>query len=474
MRIIFGPYNLGASAGTTHFLISGATGTGKTTLVSQLLKSVFSESRTPRALALDVKQDLIPRLERLGLAQKIVVCHPFDQRCSPWDMAKDIDDALGARQLADTLIPEQTSPSGDSSFFDHATRDLTSVAIQILSACTPTGDWTFRDLLLTLLYPENTKMVFDLRVTRAGLPFPAAERAWSAYCDPKQTDERTRGNIRATVNAKLSQFESIAAAWHQATEEPFSLRQWFSAESQKVLVLGYDLSARASLDSINRVIFQRAAELVMAGPETSTDQTWFLLDELRVAGRLDALGFLMLLGRSKGACVVMTFQDIEGVRAVYGHHVANELVASCSNVALLRTNSQETAEWASKMFGKFLIKESDRTTGLSGSQVTSSQTSRLVERQPIQPGQLLYLPLPAQSGVISGFFKDAASASNDLRLHQVAAQKESTVGLSSAYLPISRQSLFLHPWDAQDLARLGLNRPSGPEGASGPPVRPRN
>lgn len=50
------------------------------------------------------------------------------------------------------------------------------------------------------------------------------------------------------------------------------------------------------------------------------------LDELRDLGRLDALNRLLLKGRSKNVSVVLGFQDIEGLREVYGDKVANEIV----------------------------------------------------------------------------------------------------------------------------------------------------
>ncbi|MFX8836738.1 type IV secretion system DNA-binding domain-containing protein, partial [Acinetobacter baumannii] len=71
-------------------------------------------------------------------------------------------------------------------------------------------------------------------------------------------------------------------------------------------------------------------------PTTAKDsgmqQAWFFLDEVREAGELDGLSRLMTKGRSKGACVVLGFQDIDGMRDVYGDQVANEICAQCNNI----------------------------------------------------------------------------------------------------------------------------------------------
>ena len=87
---------------------------------------------------------------------------------------------------------------------------------------------------------------------------------------------------------------------------------------------------RQSLDAINQAIFKRAAELLLAQDESPERETWIILDELREAGKLDGLTSLLSKGRSFGARVVVGFQDIEGLRAVYGEKEANEMPPDCA------------------------------------------------------------------------------------------------------------------------------------------------
>src|SRR5262249_19376606 len=69
---------------------------------------------------------------------------------------------------------------------------------------------------------------------------------------------------------------------------------------------------------------------------------------------------LLTKGRSKGAAVVLGFQDIAGLYDVYGKEVAEELVGQCSTKAILRLNSPETAAWASRVLGTHEVIESRR------------------------------------------------------------------------------------------------------------------
>lgn len=471
-RLIWGPYNLPIAKATGHFLVTGTTGSGKTTLIDVLMRTVFeaNDIDMARAIVYDPKQDFMPKLEGLGLKDKVKNLNPFAADCASWNMNKDIDDVLSAIQFASTLLPESTSASPESPFFDNACRDLISGVILTFANCVPKKTWTFRDVLLTLLYQPNMEAILGLRRTRGGQPFPLSSRLWNSYLNPKTTDERTRSNVIATLNAKLSIFEPVAESWHWA-KDSFSLRDWAADflerpndQEQPVLVLGNEESARAAIDPINRAIFQRAVELVLARKEISefsksvgSDLSWFFLDEVREAGELSALNSLLTKGRSKGASVVLSFQDIDGLRAVYGQELANEIVANCNNVALLRTNSASTAEWAADMFGRFLITEADTTEGMSGGTVSSSTTRRITERSPVQPGDFLYLPLPSKENGLVGYFRDADASRSEpmfrkLDWDDLIALRPTT---NYEYTP-PPDGFLLTPWDQSDWERLGL------------------
>ena len=119
-----------------------------------------------------------------------------------------------------------------------------------------------------------------------------------------------------------------------------------------MLILGEDETNRAALAVVNRLIFTRATEPLRKQPDRPNIPTWIFLDELRDLGRIDALNRLLLKGRSKNVCVVLGFQDIEGLREVYGDKVANEIVGQCVHYAFLKLNSPTTADWASHAIGE--------------------------------------------------------------------------------------------------------------------------
>ena len=468
--------------GTEHFLVVGASGSGKTTLINILMKSVFATAPTFRAMIYDPKQEVLPYLYALKDSSRVKVLHPFDARCCAWDLAQDIDGPVSARQFATILIPDADGESGSDSFFTNAVRDLMTGVILTLVRCVPNANaWTFRDVILAMLYEPYLRFLMQLERTREGEPFPYVARLRQSYLDG---DTRTTGNIRATINSKLSIYEPIAAVWQQAQAQgnTFSLAHWVAESCQDVLVLGNDESSRAAIDAVNQAIFKRATELFLANRESTEvekgsgqNQTWFFLDEVREAGKLDGFSRLLTKGRSKGACVVMGFQDIDGMKNAYGEEIAQEICGQCNNIAVLKLNSPSTAEWASELFGRRLAASQSKSRGLTAEGgMQMSREAGEDERPWIYTSDLLYLPPTSKINGLTGYFRspDIDPTAHELRVHlaweQIAAhlpiphpdvaEKEAQGRTSGAAAKIMRgvASHYLKPWDEADWERLGL------------------
>ena len=99
--LCFGGLQLPAAAAEFHFLVMGATGSGKTLTIRFLMQSVFQKANGCRALLYDAKRDLILILDGMGVPKsKIKIFNPFDDRSVAWDMAADITSPATAWQLA--------------------------------------------------------------------------------------------------------------------------------------------------------------------------------------------------------------------------------------------------------------------------------------------------------------------------------------------------------------------------------------
>jgi len=457
--ILFGLLDLPSKIATTHFLVAGATGSGKTLTLRLLMQSVLrhiGEGRDTRALIYDAKQDMFSILHGMGLASKIVTLNPFDERCAAWNMAKDITSPATAQQIATILIPEEKH-SSNPYFSDAARALLTGVFISFIKAAP--GAWTFRDVVYAMKSSSRLRGILER--------YPETKDLIEQYF----SNEKTSNDVISTVATKMQRYEYIAAAWDRATTQ-ISLRDWLTDEY--ILVLGNDEATRTALDAINQVIFKRLTELVLAQSESDTRRTWVFLDELRQAGKLDGMNSLLTMGRSKGACAVLGFQDIEGLSSVYGDREAAELVGLCANKAILRTDSPGTAKWASSLFGEREILEYRRSknegSGSSSStfkigDTHSSQTSeslseQVAKREVLLPSEIMDMATTSLDTSLPGYYIIPEIGAYGVRISGPWIKSELRQANADVPNIIKRpeEHQYLRAWDYNDLLRLGISR----------------
>jgi len=413
-----------------HFAVMGQNGSGKTLTIRMLLRSALAPEGEllHRAVVYDPKLDSYPVLRGLGIpADRIHVLNPFDERSSAWNVAADIKTQAAAEQLAATLLPKDEKE--ENPYFTDAPRELLSELIDTLRRKAPR--WTLNDLvqLVTRGYAQE---VLEHST-------PGARAALREHLTQNAGD--TAGNLRSSWRVGVRQYQTVAALWERSTRPPVSLTQWMAPETPpSILLIGTFPEASESLQHINRAIFQRCAEILLSKPEYPSDQTWFVMDELRIARELDRFPDALLAARSKGGRFVLGFQDIHGLRAVYGNEETEELIAQCHNIAILRLSSPETTEWASKYFGSFewWAPSYGQTIGTSAS---ASHNVSLQERRHVLDSAFRNLRLPTQERGLEGIF----GTPTDSLWH-----RELDPDFLKKYLPVPTEDLGIEKRDPLD------------------------
>lgn len=470
--LLWGGVLLPARCGTEHFCVIGESGSGKTKTIQLLLKSVLPTIRTGsnrRAMIYDAKRDLFSILSSFNLSCPVQTLHPFDRRGVAWDIAKDVTDPMIAIEIATILIPENAGEK--EPYFPQAARALLSGVLESLLRHAP-GKWTLRDAVLALRYPERARVLLKSSTD-------------TRYLIEKYAGtSRTAKDIASTLENSLRRLSFVAAAWELATKK-VSLADWLK-DGESVLLLGSSPKMESTFRELNRAILHRAAQLIREQGEADREsngrpprQTWIVVDELREAGRLDGFYSLLVEGRSKGACVVLGFQDIPGLYSVYGRELAAEMIGLCSNKAFLRSSDNDTQEFASRSFG---TQEIDlprasvshgvsRTYGdsRSTSESTTTQYSYHRETKPLLlPSQFRSdLPRPTPNTGLNGYYQTALVGQPYFAnipgtfIHQTLGKVdyETLPDEHSDLLPRidpAGKMLSLKEWDDADLERLNL------------------
>ncbi|WP_197456125.1 type IV secretion system DNA-binding domain-containing protein [Stieleria neptunia] len=120
------PYDEHVNDTKVHFLIVGTAGSGKTTALHLLSKSILVprnsvghigvvhpdptpyQSKFPlrfRALITDPKNENLPKMHGWGIPKDaIIITNPFDARCSGWDISGDLDTHVKRDQFVKEII----------------------------------------------------------------------------------------------------------------------------------------------------------------------------------------------------------------------------------------------------------------------------------------------------------------------------------------------------------------------------------
>jgi hypothetical protein len=403
-----------------------------------------------RALIYDAKGDMMSLLPEIAPRAAIYTTHPFDKRGRAWDMAADITEPRQAVQLVHTLIPpiQESQP-----YFSDAARDLLyGVIISYLRS--KILDWKFADLLRAMKSPR--------RLVRILRRHPETRDLVTCYC----SDKRLLFSVLSTFASKTLAYRPVAAAWEHA--KPISLKQW--SEGEMILIMGNDETSRAAIDPINRCLFKRASDITLSQPETETTclKSWFIIDELSEAGKLDGLVPLLKKSRSKGGAVAISFQSVGGLKdsTMYGPHFTDEILGQIGNRFLGRIEDPATADLASQILGDQEI-DQYTTSSTRGSQSNSTTTNhQIVTRRAVLPSEFMTIPHCDRENGLSGFFTTRSASyfatlpGPELFDKQLMQPKKDG---EPAFIARDEEAQYLRPWTEEEVEKFCGPRQKRPE-----------
>lgn len=453
--LLWGGARLPLKDATTHFLVVGASGSGKTLTLRLLMQSLLpyiTRNSGRRGVIYDAKRDTLSLLAGMNLSCKIAILNPFDVRGMAWDIARDITTYSDAEALADILLPREEN---EDDFFRSATFELLKAVVQCFIDYAP-GAWTLRDVVLAMR-------------SQPVLQFLINSHPETRHLQHFFASDKTAANIMATVATKIGRYRTIAALWSSAGRQKISLQEWLHGDM--LLILGKDNSAEVALNALNQLLFTRMAQLVLNGPDVAMPQTFFFLDELPRLGKLDKLTTLCTEGRSKGVCLAAGLQSIEELRHTYGAELAHTMSGQFQHKAVLRLNDEPTADWASKHIGDAeicrLVESTSygSTSGWSGgtsfslsgsnSRTTNINPQYSVQRAVFASELMAMQPVSQETGDgLTGYYLGRAIYRHTYTLRELDHYLKPKQETYADFVPISAEHQRLHPWGPDDVVRL--------------------
>lgn len=374
--ILFGGKWLPFISSTLHYLILGATGSGKTILMRLIMQCVLpriGKGKDTRAVVYDVKKEMYGYVRGMGIpSSRIRILDPFDDRCTPWDIARDIEFNTDATSIAKVFIPAPATDAKEP-MWQNAAAQLLAGVMKAFSefARDEKGNptWTLRDVLLTLRTEKRLRIVLA-----------QSESTRHLITDFLDSADVTFKGIKTNMRVAIEPLEEIAALWHSAknAHNPVSFHHWANSEDEYILLIGHHHIYDEQLGPLNRAIFKRLIDLVLSGVAGSTPKPpriWFFMDELANAGKIDKFARAMSQARSYGVCFILGVQEVSALKISYEGELGTVLNQP-ANKALLRFEDPESAKFASDIFGEIELEEVTQSmNGWSNQATTNTQKS---------------------------------------------------------------------------------------------------
>ncbi len=306
---------------TSHILVTGTTGSGKTNCFHTLLPQI--RKRPNPAIIVDLTGDFVARYYRPGYD---IILNPFDEHSEDWSPWAECLTDTHYDQLAAAIVPKSTSYD---KFWENAGKALLSAALKKLAK------------------QQDIHKLYDTLVRDDLIKFSQFFRNTDAATYTHQEGEKMTLSIRATLATHLQSFKYL-----KDTKSPFSIRKWIANPSDQWLFLSAKPDQRETLLPLISGWLDTAINSLMSLSPDYNRRLWFIIDELPALQKLPSLETMMAESRKYGGCVMAGVQSFPQLSTTYGHYQAQSILDLFNTKIFFRNTDPNTTQWISKVLGE--------------------------------------------------------------------------------------------------------------------------
>jgi hypothetical protein len=345
-----------------HLLLAGATGTGKTVALAQLIESILR--RGDRFIIVDPNGGFLSRFFFPG----DVVLNPFDTRSESWSIFNELQDEYDFKRYALSVVPKGITD--DAEEWNGYARLLFQAATKKMARLGNTDIFS----LIKLLTAESDETLKEfLTDTEAEGLFVGANQALSSarfilakYLDPHQ---------------------------YLKQEGDFSIRRWL-ARSGGNLYITWREDMLEALKPLVSTWVDILCTSILSLPESRDRRLWMIIDELDSLQKLPSLEDAATKGRKHGLRIVAGIQSTAQLERTNGEKDATVLRSCFRSILVLGggRSDNKTAEDLSRSLGEHEVERESHgeTVNLRGG--SRSRNTRVQRERVVMPSEIQSLP----------------------------------------------------------------------------------
>ena len=311
-----------------HFEIIGDTGSGKTTIIMQMLRQI--QTRKHSAIIYDPACEFIERF--YSEARGDIVLNPLDRRCPYWGPSEELVRRAEARTVAASLFQPTNDKKGE--FFVESPQKI--FAHLLLEQPTP------QQLVEWMSHPAE----IDRRIKDTEL---------ASLIDPSAPQQRS--GVLASLSLIADSFRLLPRREDAARE--WNAREW-SKERKGWIFITSQPAEREALRPLHSLWIDMLVLRLLSAPGPGQHPVWFVLDELASLQKLPQLHTAITENRKSRNPIVLGFQGKAQLEVVYGH-LAEVMLSQPATKIFLKTTEPHAAEWVSQAIGKIEIERMKET-----------------------------------------------------------------------------------------------------------------
>jgi type IV secretory pathway TraG/TraD family ATPase VirD4 len=346
-----------------HILIAGSTGTGKSTILTELIAS--SIQRGDKVIIIDPNGGFLSKFYTEGDH----ILNPFDMRSEIWDTFFDIkNNSYDFEQIVYSMIPPQNSASGEE--WNGYARTLLK---GMMKACKKQGIYTIHHIIHML----NTASNQDIKAFVIGTE---AESLFAGIDD---------GNSGALNSTKFVLAKHISAYQYLTPNNGFgfSLKNYINNGNGNLFITWKEDMLQA-LKPLISTWCDLISNAILSS--SNTQNKLFVVDELGSLNQQPSLEQLATKGRKHGVNIVACIQSTSQLDDVYGKDKATSLRSCFRNLVVLGGSStdEKTAEDLSSALGEHEVIRADN----SYSHNQNTKKEQITKERIVLPSQIQSLP----------------------------------------------------------------------------------